>query len=159
MTIGGRKIQTRSPAVSATNTNDLSPTFVTPSHWLVDIFLSSDWQKPQLYFPIWLMFVSRETASVNLVAIKISHMMKFNNPLFFPFNSTILSFPGTVGTQLLCRFIYSAVRHIILSPRFKCSVSFKYSKEGKKLSPRVKFLWTEPELPQASASQCLNASF
>ena len=26
-----------------------------------------------------------QTASVNLVAIKISHMMKFNNPLFFPF--------------------------------------------------------------------------
>ena len=94
-----------------------------------------------------------QTASVNLVAIKISHMMKFNNPLFFPFNSLFLLF-----LELLCRFIYSAETHYIVSWS-QCSVSFKYSKEGKKLSPRVKFLWTEPELPQASLSQGLNAGF
>ena len=135
MTIGGRKIQTRSLAVSPTNINDQTLTFVTPSHWLVHTFLFADWQKPQILFPIWLMFVSRRQAVWTLWQSRFLTWWNsttlcsfhFNSILYFPWN------PGCVQIYLLsCDSVWSS----------QMLVSFKYSIEGKKLSPRVKILWT-----------------
>ena len=57
-----------------------------------------------------------------------------------PFVLSILTlFFIFLGTQTVCRFICSAVTAV----SSQMLVSFKYSIEGKKLSPRVKFLWTQ----------------
>ena len=140
MTIGGRKIQTRSLAVSPTNTNGLTPALVTSSHWLVDTFLFSDWQKPQIYFPIWLMFVSGRQPVWTLWQSRFLTWWNSTTLCSFPFNSIFLLFL-LEPKFCVCRFVCSTERHDCLFVS-NLSVSFKYSKEGKKLSPRVKFLWT-----------------
>ena len=113
MTIGGRKIQTRSLAVSPTNTNDLTLTFVTPSHWLVHTFLFADWQKPQILFPIWLMFVSRRQAVWTLWQSRFLTWWNSTTLCSFPFNS-ILTFPWNPS----CVQIYLLGRDT-LSPALK----------------------------------------
>ena len=97
--------------------------------------------------PVWTLWQSRFLTWWNSTTL----CSFLSTPLFLLFQELL--------EPNCCADLSTQLRHIILSPRFKCSVSFKYSKEGKKLSPRVKFLWTEPELPQASASQCLQCRF
>ena len=113
MTIGGRKIQTRSLAVSPTNTNDLTLTFVTPSHWLVHTFLFADWQKPQILFPIWLLFVSGRQAVWTLWQSRFLTWWNSTTLCSFPFNS-ILTFPWNPS----CVQIYLLGRDT-LSPALK----------------------------------------
>ena len=113
MTIGGRKIQTRSLAVSSTNTNGLTPALVTVSHWLVDTFLFSDWQKPQIYFPIWLMFVSGRQPVWTLWQSRFLTWWNSTTLCSFPLNS-ILTFPWNPS----CVQIYLLGRDT-LSPALK----------------------------------------
>ena len=113
MTIGGRKIQTRSLPVSPTNTNDLTQAIVTPSHWLVDTFLVADWQKPQIFFPIWLMFVSGRQAVWTLWQSRFLTWWNSTTLCSFPFNS-ILTFPRNPS----CVQIYLLSRGT-LSPALK----------------------------------------
>lgn len=63
---------------------------------------------------------------------------------FVLFLSTPYSYFSFKNPSFVCRFICSTETHDCLLVS-NLSVSFKYSKEGKKLSPRVKFLWTRHE--------------
>ena len=71
-----------------------------------------------------------QTASVNLVAIKISHMMKFNNPLFFPFNSLFLLFLELLEPNC-CADLSTQLRHIILSPGLNARSHLNILKKAK----------------------------
>ena len=127
MTIGGRKIQTRSPAVSPTNTNDLSPPLVTPSHWLVNTFLSSDWQKPQLYFPFWLMFVSTDSQCEPCGNQDFSHD-EIQQPFVLSFQLHYSYFSWIFALQI---YLLSCLRHIILSPGLNARAYLNILKKAK----------------------------
>ena len=67
---------------------------------------------------------------MNLVAIKISHMMKFNNPLFFPFNSLFLLFLELLEPNC-CADLSTQLRHIILSPGLNARSHLNILKKAK----------------------------